>query len=509
MRHPVGLVVVFLCTLGLSAAASAAGLQLGSPFSDHMVLQRDAPLIVWGWDKPGTTVTVEVAGQTQRDRCDIRGRWDVRLEPLPGSREPIPFRVAGTTEVALSDVVVGDVWLCSGQSNMEWPLRLAQDGDAEVAAATRPELRLYRVPRAISETPRPTCSAAWQRCTPETAGDFSAVGYFFGRDLAETIDVPIGLIASSYGGTPISAWMDDATLHESPLFAPILERTERYAREYGDLYQEFLEAYAAAATQPASKRPRVVEPPRPERNPNLASRTCNAMIVPLQPFALRGVIWYQGESNVERAWQYRALLAKLIESWRARWRNGELPFLIVQLASFEPGSDAADAAWAELRDAQDYVARETRHVGLVSTIDIGAAHDIHPRNKQEVGRRLALLAGQMAYGRKELAQGPRLASATRDGHAIRIKFDNVGEKLELRGETVTGLTIAGDDRVFHPASGTIDGGALLVTSDVVPEPAAVRYLWSGNPPCNLYNSAGLPTFPFRTDDWPLTTKDAR
>lgn len=509
---------LLLVLLWLSAVtAGYADVRLARIFGDHMVLQRGKPVPVWGTADRGEQVTVEFRGQKVSTVADRTGSWRVVLKPM-GAGGPYTMTVRGNNMITLQDVLVGEVWICSGQSNMEWPLFLARDGEREVAAANHPQIRLFMVPKAVSDVPLDDLSGGqWVVCSPETARNFSAVGYFFARELNRELGVPIGMIQSAWGGTPAESWTSLPTLESNPLLRPIVESWERSVQAYPQAARGYLQQMEQwevnAARARAEGRP---EPPRPNRptpprsNPWKPAGLFNAMIAPIVPYAMQGVIWYQGESNAGRAYEYRTLFPAMIQDWRRAWRQGDFPFLFVQLANFmavrpEPG----ESAWAELREAQTMTLALPK-TGMTVAIDIGAADDIHPRNKQDVGRRLALNALAIAYGKKVVYSGPIYTRMKREGSTIRLFFKHTdGGLMTPNGEPLKGFAIAGADRRFVWAEARIDGDTVVVSSPQVSDPVAVRYAWADNPICNLYNKAGLPASPFRTDDWPGVTAPRR
>ncbi len=640
-----------------------ATVRLPALVGSHMVLQRDRPVPVWGWAAPGERVSVTFRGKTYAASApDASGRWQATLPATPAGG-PYVLTVKGQNTLALTDVLVGDVWLASGQSNMQMPVQdrpggyqPVQNATQEIAAATWPNIRFFTATQTVAYRPQAeVAGTGWLVCSPATVAQLSAVAYFFGRDLYKQYKVPVGLLVSSWGGTPAEAWVSAEGLRSLPEFGP---RVAEFAQKTTDLQADQL-AYAAKqreqlrnirqydkgylpggqtwaaptfdahawptmpvpgawegqpglatydgviwlrkevdlptslAGQPltlslgeiddadstyfngvrvgatngynlarrypvpaALARPgrnvitvRVVDtgggggftgeaaaltlsgagktlplagpwqyqvglapadqpqPPVPGGGEHAPTALYNGMIAPLQSFALKGVIWYQGESNTDRAAQYRTLFPALIADWRQRWGQPELPFLGVQLASYmaaqpEPGP----SAWAELREAQALALRAPG-TGLATAIDIGEAGDIHPRNKQEVGRRLALAARRVAYGDKAVvASGPTYASMSPAGAAIRVKFSQLGSGLAVKeGAALQGFAVAGADQQFHWATARVVGSEVEVQSPAVPQPQAVRYDWADNPSGNLTNKEGLPALPFRTDAWPLTT----
>ena len=625
-------------------------MKLANLFSDNCILQRDRPVPIWGWGKPGERVTVEFAGQKKTTTADAAGKWRVTLDPLPASHEPREL-VAGDCRV--KNVLVGDVWLCSGQSNMQWTVNDSLNGTAEVAAANYPRLRLFTVPRQAVLDPQADVTAAWRVCTPATIAQFSAVGYFFGRELLGKLDVPIGLIDSSWGGTRVEAWTSRDGLWSDPELRNEIQMYEkwtqtpagRFARESHQLSKTDIDAWIKSLGKPdpgnighakgwaardfddatwstmpipsgwqlhqhnfsgvfwfrrtvdvpaawagkdlvlhlgsadktdttyfnnvqvgaigfESKSPwntprvyripgKLVQPGRnviatrvysnvyqgglvgpaeamqlkldsasiplagPWRykvehnlgitpmvfsspgpgNANTATILHNSMIAPLAPAALRGVIWYQGESNAGNARRYRNLFPLLINDWRRTFEQAELPFFYVELANYMAVQKApVESGWAELREAQAF-ALQLPHTGMASAIDVGDADDIHPKNKQAVGKRLALAALAQVHGQPVVPGGPCYNSHTIEGDTVRIEFDNVAAGLSAKGP-LQGFAVAGTDGKFAWAAASIDGKTVVIRAL---QPTAVRYAWANNPIGNLYNSVGLPAMPFRTD----------
>jgi len=467
-----------------------------------MVIQRGLPVHIWGMAEPGETVSVAFRGETRSTAADTLGRWSVYLAPAEAGG-PFALSVKGTSTIELNDVLVGDVWVASGQSNMEMPVSRVANADAEIATAKFPRIRLFQVERKVSDYPMEDVTArGWSICDPETVGKFSAVAYFFGRDLTERLDVPIGLMEADWGGTPADAWTSlhaigqDAAL--MPVFAEwarmndsrstvILERRKRQ--------QEWERAVAKAKAE-GTKPPERGWFPN-ESNSWMPAGLYNAMINPLTRFPIRGAIWYQGESNTspERAPLYARLFQTMIRDWRSAWGQGDFPFLFVQLANFDSGPPSE---WPEVRDAQ----RQTlslSNTGMAIIIDIGEAKDIHPKNKQDVGGRLALAARAIAYGEKVEYSGPLYRQVTPEQGALRVWFDHAKSGLNAKGGGLKGFEIAAADGKFVPATARIDGGTVVVSSAAVSAPKHVRYAWSANPECNLYNADGLPASPFRSE----------
>lgn len=511
------------CCAALVSVAMVAGAEVKLPafFSDHMVLQQQAPVPVWGTAAPGDSITVEFGALKKTTKAGTDGRWQVRLDPMPASAESRQLIVSsvGTNQqpVVIADVLVGEVWLCSGQSNMSFPLTRAQNATQEVAAADVPALRLFKGGWQVAATPQSDLKGKWAVCTPDAAAGFSAVAYFFGRDLQKELSVPVGLVQVSCDWTPAEAWMSRAGLEANPeIKKAILDRWDEIVQQYPAKKAEFDKVHAewlkAKAAAEAEKKP---EPPAPKapQDPNFIHRATglfNGGIAPLIPYAMRGVIWYQGETNDGRAHQYRKLFPLLVEDWRHLWGQGAFPFLFVQISTAGkpqtlPVTDPVWAAdWAELRESQ-LAGLALTNTAMAVTIDLGDG-EVHPANKQDVGKRLALAARAVAYGQRSLVyKGPAYDTLAIEGGKARLRFKDVGGGLVAREGTLKGFIVAGEDRTFVPAEGAIDGDSVLVWSDKVPHPVAVRYAWGNNPPFSLFNKEGLPTSPFRTDDWPGRT----
>lgn len=665
MVNRIATYISFVCFVVASSAALSDDHPFLSPlFADNMVLQRSIATPVWGWTTPGRSVTVTIAGKKAVGVADSGGKWIVRLPALPAGG-PFTMTVTGPTSATLNNVLVGDVWICSGQSNMEMGIGGVNDAEKEIGSADNPNIRLFTVAKTISLGPKSDLTVRdndlmgrWSVCSSKTVstggwGGFSAVGYFFGRTLQKELGVPIGLIHTSWGGTVAEAWTSVEALGTLPDFkqvaaqipelrsaaasghdnfnermaawwakndpgsalrngwevpahatkdwktmalptaweqaglpdfdgivwfrrevelpanaagkvavlhlGPIDDRdttwvngakvgeTGEYnvSRDYkipagllkegsnviavrvldtggaGGIYgkpeQLFLEAgserialtgdWRYRASKPLSEM--TAPPQRMNDNPNFPTVLYNGMISPLVPFGIKGAIWYQGESNAGRAYQYRTLLPTMISDWRTRWGQGDFPFFIVQLANFMAvDPEPKDDAWPELREAQYLTTQTVPNAALALAIDIGDAADIHPKNKQEVGRRLALSALNIAYKRPVEYSGPIYKSMKVEGDAIHLQFTHVGGGLDAKAGDLKGFAIAGDDHKFVWASAKIVGESVVVSSPSIKQPVAVRYAWSNNPVCNLYNRAGLPAVPFRTDSWPGVTANA-
>ena len=475
-------------------AKPATGLRLPAIFSDHMVLQRNAEAPVWGWADPGDSVTVAILNQKKTVKAGPDGKWMVKLDKLAAGG-PHELIVSGKTSMSFKNVLVGEVWICSGQSNMEWSLNNTDNAQAAIDASKNPMLRLYTVKKNRSSKPLDNCEGAWAEASPETTPRFSAVGYFFGRYVQKELNVPVGLIHTSWGGTPIEVWMSRAVMESDPDMKPAFDGMTQRQQAYEAAIKKWEEqaAEAKAAGKDAPRRP---------NQPWEPASLYNAMIAPLVPYAVNGAIWYQGESNAGNAKLYRTQMPAMIQQWRNEFASGEWPFLMVSLANFMARkAEPADSSWAELREAQAMTTTALPKVGVAMAIDIGDEKDIHPRNKKDVGERLALNALAIGYGQKVVYSGPVYDSMKAEDGRIRLSFKHVGGGLQAKGDALKGFAIAGEDRKFVWADAKIDGDTIIVSSPQVSRPVAVRYAWADNPECNLYNKASLPAVPFRTDQW--------
>ncbi len=661
MKKLSALSFMFLITFLFWSSTVDAAAQPVRLFGDNMVLQTGREIPVWGTADPKEEVTVSLNGKSASVKAGEDGKWLVKL-PAMEVGGPYELTVAAGNNIVYKNVMIGEVWLCSGQSNMAFTLSSARNAEDEIAAAEYPNIRGFTVPRKTSQTPLDDLEGGgWETCSPKTAGRFTAVGYFFARAVHLETKVPVGLIHSSWGGTLAEAWTSSSTLQGDPDYTEILKRGEAILAEaknpevnfaqkleerkkklaelaaleadfesaakltaielddagwkeitfpsawekaglpgldgmvffrktievspedagkdmvlnlgpideidvtwfngelvgvsgnFGVLDQsqwnvarhypvpgKFVKAGKNVITVrvidvagegglwggPAAKMQTEIQGgksiplagkwkyqvaldvPADVRKPgvhNVASALYNGMINPLIPYAIRGAIWYQGESNAGRAYQYRKLFPDMIKDWRGRWNQGDFPFYFVQLANFTKRQENPDeSTWAELREAQTLTLSQP-HTGMAVIIDIGAADDIHPKNKQDVGLRLALWALAKDYGKELVYSSPMYDTMKTEGASIRLSFKNVGEGLSVKGDEAKGFAIAGADKKFVWAKAKLEGNDVIVSAEEVKEPVAVRYAWGNNPECNLYNSAGLPACPFRTDDWPGRT----
>ncbi|QDU70744.1 sialate O-acetylesterase [Mucisphaera calidilacus] len=475
--------LLILCACCVTATAE---ITLPALFDDHMVLQQGKPLAVWGRADPRAQVTIEIDTQRVTATTAEDGTWSATLEPLEAGSGYMLRVSADGQSVLFEDVLVGEVWLCSGQSNMD--MRMDKMDPSEIEAADHPEIRLFRVERSAVVKPARDVDADWEVCTPENVRDFSAAAYYMGRELQQHLDVPVGLIHTAYGGTAAEAWTRRQVLEANPILVSLVERYERLKADPN-------------ATPPEARR--------------IPGGLYNGMIHPLVPYTIRGFAWYQGESNTWRAAQYKTLLEEMIIDWRTQWGDLRLPFAIVQLPGYvnPPRVPAGIYSWEELREAQSRVAYTLPSAGLIVTIDVGDPTDIHPLDKHTVGKRLANWALHTLYEKEIYGLSPRFweADFRKDSNEVHLKFENVGTGLTTRdGGPVRGFVIAGDDRRFRWAKARIEGDVVIVSEAKVKQPRAVRYAWNENPDwANLVNNEGLPASPFRTDRWPGITDKAR
>ena len=504
---------VICAVLFLSGLSAHAFVKLPSIIGDNMMLQQGRSAPVWGWADPGERVTVSIGSQEVSATANEDGKWKVNLEPMHAGG-PYTMTISGdqSSQITLSNILIGEVWVCSGQSNMQWTVSNSANPEKEIAAADYPKIRLFYVKRTVAADPQEDCEGQWEECSPETIPGFSAVAYFFGRELHKDLDTPIGLIHTSWGGTPAESWTSLPTLEAYDDFHPILNRFGNAYLNYPAAMKRFekqTEEWKKAQAEGKKDVRRPYAPLGPE-HPHRPAGLYNGMIMPLVPYAIAGAIWYQGESNAGRAYQYRSLFPTMIRDWRETWGQGDFPFLFVQLANFrEVKPEPEEDDWAELREAQT-MTLALPNTGMAVIIDIGEADDIHPKNKQDVGRRLALAGEAIAYGRTIEYSGPMYKAMTIDDNKARISFTHTGSGLTVKdGGALKGFSIAGPDRKFVWADAVIEGNEVVVKNGRVENPIAVRYGWAINPVCNLFNKDGLPASPFRTDNWPGNTFDKR
>ena len=496
----------FLFLLGICLSAQAK-VSLPNIFGDHMVLQREQANPVWGKASPGEKVIVSIGGQSHTTITTADGSWRVTLEPLEVGG-PYELRIRGNNTLTFSDILVGEVWVCSGQSNMEWWVRVSADAELQTVSANYPAIRFLSVPKVASQEPKDNFKGSWHLCNPQTVADFSAVAYSFGRRLHNTLGVPVGLIDNAWGGSAVEAWIPRDALEGAGPYDELLTYWDEEAAAMTDqIFATEVAAYKkwVADGELGAKRPE----PRDRRASNhRPANLFNGVLHPIIGYGIRGAIWYQGESNAGRAYQYRSLFPLMINTWRQHWQQGDFPFYWVQLADFkQEASEPRDSAWAELREAQS-MALSLTNTGQAVIIDAGEGRDIHPRDKQTVANRLARIALARDYGIEMAWQSPSYDSMRIDGNAISIHLKHVSEGGLHTFDVyeATGFEIAGEDQKFVWAKAKLDGkNKIKVSSPHVPNPVAVRYAWGDNPVVNLQDRNGLPVTPFRTDDWPGIT----
>lgn len=494
---------LFCFALTCTAIAAQADLRLASPFTDHVVLQRDAQVPIWGWASPGASILVTSGwGGWAQTQAGLDGKWSLKLPTRPaGGPYEIEIQASNGEKLMLRDVLIGEVWLCSGQSNMEMSVRKGyapplRNEDREIELADYPRMRFFKVPVRFADTPQETCDARWEIVSPQTVGAASAVGYFFGRELYRALGVPVGLIMTTLGGTEAELWTSVPGMRKVPGFSRSIDDNNQAIKGYRRQVQ------IAQRRRTLALDPKSVQDPQPtyKRAPGWL---WNGQVAPLVPFAIKGVVWYQGEANVGRAAEYMRVFPNMIHDWRAAWNQGDFPFYFVQIAPWTGYGNGTEAA--ELREAQEWTMKSVRKTGMVVTTDITDDFgDIHPVNKQDVARRLALWALALSYGKRVEYSGPLYAGMTVEGSKVRLNFTHAFG-LGIRGERAEGFLIAGDDRQFVPAKAKVDGDTILVWSDKVANPVAVRFGYGSAVQTNLFNHAGLPAAPFRTDRWPMAT----
>ena len=507
-----------------------------SIFGDNMVLQREHPCPIWGKADANASITLTFAGKTYRVRADEVGAWQITLDPQPASKKPLTMVISDFRfnsfdrihknfhsrlknqpgSIVYENILIGEVWLCSGQSNMQWGVNMSDDSDLESLSAAYPQLRLITIPQTGSQVPQTDFQGAWQSATPETSANFSAVGYFFGRRLHQILGVPVGLIDNSWGGSTCEAWIPKDRLQIHPLAQPYLREWQAKEKDYNfnsqlEDYKKRLAHWELANKQGKSKSRRPRAPRNQMTGQHRPANLYNGVLHPIIGYGIKGAIWYQGESNAGRGYAYREIFPLMVQSWRQAWGQEDFPFYWTQLADYgNEESEPGDSSWAELRESQTISLQKVRNGGEAVIIDAGEGRDIHPRNKQIVANRLLRHALANDYGHKIPHQSPLYKSMKINGSRIVIEFMHTGEGLYcFDSRTPKGFAICGKDQKFVWAEAKIVGkDTIEVWSDSIPSPTAVRYAWSDNPVCNLYRKDGavtLPVTPFRTDDFSLIT----
>ena len=501
---------ISLLLFALFPSYARAELHLPSIFGDHMVLQRDQENPVWGQANPGSNVSVTFGGNTLQTKADEDGKWMLKLKPMKGSSHALNLTIKSEEDsITFSNIVIGEVWVCSGQSNMQWSVNQVFDSDLESMSANYPNIRIVSVPQVGTQENQDDFNGQWDICTPDTVGQFSAVGYLFGRQLHQTLGVPIGLIDNAWGGSSAEAWVARDVLEADERFEAVIAEWEKTEAtfDFDKAMAAWKEKAAAAkeAGKPAPRAPRNVLAGQ-HRPGNLWAGVLN----PIIGYGIRGTIWYQGESNAGRAYQYDDLFGLMITEWRKAWGQGDFPFYWVQLADFrDEVSEPGDSDWAELREAQSNTLA-LPNTGQAVIYDVGEGRDIHPRDKLTVARRLARIALARDYGISVPYLSPSFKEMTIKGNKAVLTFQDVGSTLyTFDVREARGFAVAGADKKWHFATGSLLGkDQIIVTSDSVDNPVAVRYAWANNPAANLMSREGLPVIPFRTDDWPQITDPA-
>ncbi len=483
--------------LFFASYSCAQSLTAASIFGDNMVIQQGINAPIWGTAYPNQELTIAFAGTLQKTKANAIGNWIIKLPILKAGG---PFKMVITTKIdsiILKYVYIGEVWLASGQSNMQFKLNEGNNAAKEIADANYPTIRFFTVEHNISSKPLDKVKGEWLVCNSENAKKFSAVAYFFARELNQDKNVPVGVISSSWGATPSEAWTSGESLSNYPDLKDSIMRYQKLQEDWELLYRNFVDE-----TEAVKKMNNGSKPPTMPVQKNYPTALYNAMIAPIIPYGIKGVIWYQGENNATRAIQYRSLFPLLINDWRSKWKNETLPFIFVQLANFKAKNPEPvfKDDWALLREAQS-MTLQLPNTGMAVTIDIGDAKTIHPTNKQDVGNRLYLSANHVAYHVPGTYSGPQYASMAIKNDKIELSFTQIGKGLISKGDSLLGFAVAGADKHFYWADAKIIGDKIIVGSNYVPNPVAVRYAWATNPDVSLYNVEGLPASPFRTDDW--------
>ncbi|UCE41216.1 MAG: sialate O-acetylesterase [Candidatus Aminicenantes bacterium] len=512
-------IILSLFSIILLTTFLTADIRLPSVIGSHMVVQQDKPIKIWGWAVPGEGISVVFADQRAQTSVNSDGMWEVQLKAMKAGKSPQEMTITGTQSPAvhLNDIHLGEVWICSGQSNMEWEMWRTHSPIPEIQRADFPQIRLFHVPRKVSVFPLEDVEAEWEVCAPQTIRDFSAVAYYFGKELSQKLGVPVGLISTRWGGTQIEPWTPVIGFQSVPELRDIPKEMKSEDNEYRTELKKHLQEHknwlkmVEEALLQGKKIPIQPDIPlHPQYDPQAPTALYNAMIHPLIRFGIRGAIWYQGESNRNDGLIYTKKMEALITGWRSVWELGDFPFFYVQLAPYNYGyllndeeSDTLDFHRLPLIWEAQLQALKIPNTGMTVTTDITNLYDIHPKNKRDVGYRLSLWALAKTYGHKDLVySGPLYKSMSVEGNKIRIQFDHVGSGLiALDDRPLSWFAIAGQDRTFYKARAEISGASVLAWSEKVSGPVAVRFGWHQLATPNLGNKEGLPASPFRTDRW--------
>lgn len=518
-KHRCPCIFLIFFSMSILASSLAADIRLPSVIGSHMVLQQAMPINIWGWAEPGEKISVVLGSQVADTVVDENGRWQTVLPALDARETPFKLTIKGTRskKVEMEDILVGEVWICSGQSNMEWEMRRIHSPGPEIRRADFPQIRLFHVSRNVSVDPLDDVEAEWKVCSPRTIRDFSAVAYYFGLEIHERLDVPVGLISTRWGGTRIEPWTPAAGFQSVPELQDILMEMKSEDQEYRAELKEnlseqkdWLDSVEKALSEGENIPPQPEVPNHPRDFQQAPTSLYNAMIRPLIPFGIRGAIWYQGESNRNDGPVYAKKMEALINGWRTVWGLGDFPFYYVQLAPYNYGyllddqeSDTLDYYRLPLIWEAQLQALQIPNTGMAVTTDITNLYDIHPKNKKDVGYRLSLWALAKTYGLEDLVcSGPLYRSMSIEGNKIRIEFDHVGSGLiSLDDQPLSWFEISGQEKIFVKARAEISGDSVLVWSDKISNPDAVRFGWYQLAIPNLGNKEGLPASPFRTDRW--------
>ena len=495
-----GLFSIALLAGTFAADGAMAEVKLPNIFTDSMVLQQKQENRIWGKDNPGQVVTISVGEKKLTATTDAAGNWEAKL-PAMEVGAALTITVVGSSTKTISDVLVGEVWVCSGQSNMQWSVAQSNDPDLERLAANYPNIRMINFPQTGSQEPIWSHDdRKWKVCNPENVSQFSAVGYFFARQIHQTTGVPIGMVNNAWGGSACEAWVNPELLKSDGRFNKMMDNWSANAERF--------KALSEKKDRSKEEEDQLKNLGNQMRGNQRPANIYNGVLKSHLGYGIKGAIWYQGESNASRAYQYRDLFPLMIDNWRKEWGQGDFPFYWVQLADFKAeAKEPAESDWAELREAQTMTLDRLAHTGQAVIIDIGEGKDIHPKNKVDVGRRLARLALANEYGIQVDPQSPRYAAMQADADAIVLSFNHLtsGWRPFDVNEPI-GFTIAGEDKKFYPAVAKIvEGNKVRVSSPSVPKPVSVRYAWADNPVCNMFSTSGLPLTPFRTDNWPGVT----
>ena len=489
----------------LFALQSNAQIKLPSIFGDHMVLQQKQDNPVWGWAEPNEKITVEINGQSHATIADAKGNWRVVLKPIPVGG-PYKMNIQGKSSMFFfEDVLVGEVWICSGQSNMQLELQNTNSGELAIATANYPNIRIITVPTVGTSEPQNDFNGAWEAASPESIPNFSAIGYFFGQRLHHALGVPIGLIDNAWGGSAAEAWVNRAVIESDKNYTDLMTSWKKLEQTYS--YDEEIKKWQKAIVAWEANKNEENMPRKPGNlltGNHRPANIYNGVLHPTIGYGIKGVIWYQGESNAGRSYQYRDLFPLMIQNWRNEWKQGDFPFYYVQLADFmaEP-KEPEESGWAELREAQTMTKDRLTNVGEAVIIDLGEGRDIHPRNKQVVADRLVRIALARDYNKDIIYEGPSYQTMEVKADKILLTFGNVGQGLySFDTKEPQGFAIAGADKKFVWADAKIiSENQMELSSEAISNPIAVRYAWANNPVCNMYNRDGLPMTPFRTDTW--------